>query len=276
MKAIRSCVTAATGAALVLSLTACGGTGDGGERTPHAALKAAALKTTQQNSYRTKRWTEGSGQEPSSREELAFQRKPELDEVKHWNRSGPAGASRTLRTSNAIYVMNKAGTPGAKWVKMENDPPAGVRRPVDPEIKKRSEGYLPNMIGSLATAKNLEKAGEETVNGRPTTHFKGTVVPLEMEEYKGDVMSEAVRDNFASDRKMNHHVKAEIDLWIGEDDLVVKAQEVARTSRGESRTVEEYSGYGADPKITIPRGDDVVPFDAPPREPAGRHKADDD
>ncbi|MBZ6473637.1 hypothetical protein [Streptomyces griseocarneus] len=269
MKAIRSCVTAAAGAALVCGLTACGGTGEGGTPTPHAALKAAALKTTQQNSYRTKRWTKGDGKEPSSREELAFQRKPELDEKKHW-RPGSAEASRTLRTPDADYIK-KPGAQGGKWVKMDNDLGPVPRRPVDPEIKKRSEGYLPNMIGSLATAKNLEKAGEETVNGRPTTHFKGTVVPLEMEEYKGDVMNGAVRDHFASERKIAHHVKAEIDLWIGEDDLVVKAQEVARTSQGEIRTVEEYSDYGVDPRITIPRGDDVVSFDRVKPESAGKN-----
>ncbi|MFI9205447.1 hypothetical protein [Streptomyces sp. NPDC053048] len=263
MKAIRKCVLAAVGATLVLGLTGCSSADEEGTHTPRAALKAAALKTTQQNSYRTGQTVDGT------RTELAFQRKPKLVEKKVWHKAGSGRTglyAHTVGDANAEY-LKKAGD--STWLKSGNLP--GVARPpADPEVEKRSEGYLPNMIGSLATAKDLEKVGEETVNGRATTHYRGTVVPLEMEDYKGDVMNDAVRDHFASARKRAHHVKAEVDLWIGEDDLVVKAQEVATTSNGESRTVEEYSGYGADPGITIPRGEDVVAPDRSPQDEAGR------
>ncbi|MGW1074668.1 hypothetical protein [Streptomyces sp. NPDC002537] len=261
---------AATGAALVLSLAACGGGGqgsgsDGGKnkdgakgnvakadtRDPRTVLKAAALKTAQQNSYLTKNTTRTEKGE--IRAEVSFSRKPELQRKKLW---GPPNENPKLDSFNdmisddkAIYTKN-AGLAGGKWLKSDSKPEDGQ--------EKRAEGYLPLLLGALATAKDLTKVGDETVGGRATSHVKGSVVISELAQYKGDAVEGWLRDLYVKGKEGVD--KADIDLWIGADDLVVKAQEHGKGTK-EHTTTEEYSDYGADPRITVPSGDDVITFD---------------
>ncbi|ARZ67708.1 putative lipoprotein [Streptomyces albireticuli] len=277
MKAIQKTFLAATGAVLALTLTACGGGGSehgGGTaengakadtRDPYAVLKAARQKVAQQNSYKTKRLSKDS--EGQERVEYAFSRKPDLTDKKSWDQprkpkdNGLDNYDQMVGTEDALFTRN-AGLAGGRWLRTDvKDKAAEKEATRKGEIQKRAEGELPNWLGVLGSSKGVTKAGEETVGGKPATHFKGTVVLDELERYKGDAMRDWLREAFVEERRKRGLAKVDIDVWIGRDDLPVKGQESGKDSKGTRDMTEEYTDYGVDPKIQVPVLKDSITLD---------------
>ncbi|MFC5721221.1 hypothetical protein ACFP1Z_13705 [Streptomyces gamaensis] len=256
--AIRTAVMAATGAALALALTACGGgSGDDAKKDgagdAQSALKETARKTAQQNAYRTERVrTDNKGE---VRAAYAFQRKPELAQRRT---SGPAAGTtdEAITTQDALYSRNQS-LPEGKWLRTDARP-QGDGKPADGERQNTAQGDLPVLLGVLATAKDVAKTGDEKVGGQSAAHYRGSVVLNELAQYQGDALQEQPRDLYVKQRDEAGLEKVGIDVWIGEDGLAVKSQETGTGSKGEVRLTEEYSGYGADPKIQVPAAGDVL------------------
>ncbi|MBC2878214.1 MULTISPECIES: LolA-like protein [Streptomyces] len=264
MKALKKYVMAATGTALALSLTACGGGEKEDDRDPQAVLKAAAEKTAGANSYRTKRQvTEVDGTE---RGEYSFSRKPDLAERKTWRTRTKDGKKEPERFAHAMSKDQTLYTRDAKiadgrWVS-SSLLAAGEEPPKPEDVQKTAEGSLPKLLGVLRTSKDVRKVGREKVNGHKTTHFAGTVVLADLAAYKGDVMRDWLRELYVEKHRKDGLEKVDIDLWIGEDDLPVKGAEHGKGSKGSTGVTEEYAEFGADPGIRIPKGKDVVTEDA--------------
>ncbi|MFE0046110.1 LolA-like protein [Streptomyces albireticuli] len=279
MKAIQKSFLAATGAALALTLTACGG-GGGSEssgggaakngakadtRDPYAVLKAAKAKVAKQNSYKTKRLAKNS--EGHERVEYAFSREPDLTDKKSWDYSREAKENgldnydQMVGTEDALFTRN-AGLAGGRWLRTDVKDKAAEKEAIRKgEIQQRAEGELPNWLGVLGASKGVTKVGEEKVGGKPAAHFKGTVVLDELEKYKGDAMRDWLRESFVEERRKRGHDKVDVDVWIGRDDLPLKAQESGKDSKGPRDTTEEYTDYGVDPKIQVPALKDSITLD---------------
>ncbi|MGK5640073.1 hypothetical protein ACSNOK_17400 [Streptomyces sp. URMC 126] len=265
MKAIRirTYVSAAAGTALALSLTACGG-GKEDTRDPGAVLKAAAEKTAGTNSYRTKRQvTEVNGTE---RGEYAFSREPDLAERRTWRTTVKNGKKEPERFDHAMsegrtLYTRDAKIAGGRWMS-SSLLDEGEEPPKPEDVLKTAEGSLPKLLGVLRTSKDVRKVGRETVNGHKATHFAGTVVLADLAAYKGDAIRGWIRDLYVEDHRKDGLDKVGIDLWIGADDLPVKGAEHGKGSKGETGVTEEYSDFGADPGIRIPKGKDVITHEA--------------
>ncbi|ARZ67709.1 putative lipoprotein [Streptomyces albireticuli] len=255
MNGIQKCVVAAAGAALTLGLTACGG---GEERDPHAALKAARQKTAQQNSYKTKQLTKDAGGE--KREEHAFSREPDLSSTKSW---GPRGKAPGRGSEVSIEMISTEKTLFARaprmsrdrWLRTDRDGPVPGKKDPGP---REAQGELPDWLAALGASKGVTKVGEETVGGKPATHFKGTVVLDELDEYKGDAIQDDQREHFTRPRRISGLHEVDIDIWVGRDDLPLKARESGKGSKGPVDTTEEYTDYGVDPKIQVPAAKDTM------------------
>ncbi|WP_171171294.1 hypothetical protein [Streptomyces sp. I05A-00742] len=262
MKAIRKYVIAATGTALALSLTACGG-GEKDTRDPQTVLKAAAQKTAEANSYRTKRRV--TDKDGTERGEYAFSRKPDLAERKTWRpetKNGKKGRDRfdhTLSEGRTLY-SREAGIADGRWVSMSLQE-KGEAPPKPGDIQKTAEGSLPNLLGVLRTSKDVRKVGRETVGDHEATHFKGTVVLADLSADKGGTMRDWLRELYVRKHREAGLEKVEIDLWIGEGDLPVKSEEYGKGSKGETRVTEEYTDFGADLGIRIPKGKETITQD---------------
>ncbi|MGI5336995.1 hypothetical protein ACQEVS_06180 [Streptomyces sp. CA-181903] len=267
MKATRKYVMAATGTALALSLTACGG-GDEDDRDPQAVLKAAAEKTAGTNSYRTKRQvTELDGTE---RGEYTFSRKPDLAERKTWRtavkdgKKGPERFDHTMSEGEMLYTRDPK-IAGGRWVS-DSLLEEGEEPPKPEDVQKTAEGSLPKLLSVLRTSKDVRKVGSEKVNGHKATHFAATVVLSDLAAYKGDVMRDWLRELYVKNHRKDGLEKVDIDLWIGKDDIPVKGAEHGKGSKGSTAVTEEYTDFGADPGIRIPKGKDVITQDAWLRE----------
>lgn len=252
---MQKCVVAAAVAAVSLGLTACGGESEA--RDPSAPLKAARQKAGEQNSYKIKRLTKSAHDE--TRDELVFSRKPVLTWTKSWGapRKGAgldAANVETIGTEDAMYSRSPR-QPGDRWLRTDFEGDAAMKR----FAHREAGGTLPlwlAALGATGPAKGVTEVGEETVGGKPATHFKGTVVLDDLQNHKGDVVGDL--EDFVRPHRVDGFHKVDIDIWIGRDGLPLKARESGTGSKGTRDITEEYSDYGADPKIQVPPAKDTM------------------
>ncbi|MEU3355238.1 hypothetical protein [Streptomyces sp. NPDC037389] len=293
MKTIRKSTMAVASAALVMALTACGGNDDTkasdgkssasgrsgdavvGKRTDApAVLKAALAKMAQQNSYRTVE-TARTGTEPESRVEMRFRNEPEATEVKTLGQKNtPSGGTHMISVDGVSY-MATSDVPGKSWFTMD-DLDSGPKSSASPQEKpgeksgekkeppkenpgRRVQGSMKKWVSALlAASKDLRHVGAETVGGRATDHYRGTLVLADLEHYEGPVMPKEYRDLYLLQTRKSGMEKAEIDVWVDKDGFIAKEEEKGRTPQGDERITEEFSDYGADPRIQAPDRKDVA------------------
>ncbi|MFE3499027.1 hypothetical protein [Kitasatospora sp. NPDC059160] len=267
-------MAAAAGAALTLALAGCGGESHGGGE-PHGGdaarsgneaatkradartdartvLMAAARKTAEQASYKTVQ-TGGGG---SDRSEMFFQQQPYASAIKSWgekSEDNPSGFNHIIATGDGIY-MKSDHVPGKSWYRMD-------QKTAGSPGSARAAGFVNEIAGSLASTGSTSWVGEEQVGGRPADHYRGTVVFDELAHYSGPAIKDEVRDYYVQLAKRRGETSADLDMWVGKDDLVLKSQQVTTGSKGRSEVVEEYSDFGAVPAITAPPADTVATWD---------------
>ncbi|MFJ4619068.1 hypothetical protein [Streptomyces sp. NPDC088812] len=101
----------------------------------------------------------------------------------------------------------------------------------------------------LLDSDDVHTAGEETVDGRPTTHYSGTVEIA-------DVSDSALREQLEQAGVTGETV----DIWIDDRDLLVKKVEKGRTAAGEYRQTAHYSAYGTEVAVEPPPAADTADF----------------
>ncbi|MGK5729282.1 hypothetical protein [Streptomyces sp. URMC 124] len=257
MKAIRKSVVAVTGVALALSLAACGGGASAGRdkggsgadealkaADPVGTLKAAAARGAQQNTYRTKGTRKGASGAYVT--EGAHQVKPEASESKDVGPKTaelPDGVSRLIAVNDKMY-FNGEKVPGKKWWTFGGE---GVDKSDDPS----SELFV-RKTSALATSKNVKNTGVETVGGRRTARFQGTVVVSDLAAYKGDAIRDKDRDFEVRHYKDDGVRQFDLVVWVDGEGVVAKIEESGKGSEGEFRRTDEYFDWGAKLDIKPP------------------------
>ncbi|MEV5978323.1 hypothetical protein [Streptomyces sp. NPDC052114] len=261
----RGIVVAAVGAALTAVLAGCGadggdggsGGGKGGARNDrtdaHEVLLAAARKTGAQSSYKTVQTGEGG----SERSEMLYQKKPAATVVKaevEKSASSPTGISHMISLGGTAYVKSD-GVPGKSWYSID------LGGSGDDGGTPRAAGYLKEFAGALAATRSTAWVAEEKVGGRPADHYRGKVVLDELATYSGPALSKGLRDLYVEMAKKQGMRSVVIDMWVGKDDLVLKSRETGKGKKGREVIDEEYSDFGAVPRITAPPAASVATWD---------------
>ncbi|MGP8296550.1 hypothetical protein ACTPOK_00965 [Streptomyces inhibens] len=260
-------VVAVAGAALTMVLAGCGGGSDrggasrgkneaDGRRTDaRAVLMAAVKKTGKQTSYKTVQTGEGG----SDRSEMLFQKEPAATVIKAWGKKSPinpSGFHHMIFLGGATYVKSDK-VPGKSWYTMD----LGGDSDSNDSSDSRAAGYIREFAGALAATESTKWVGEEKVGGHPADHYRGTVVLDELAKYTGPAIKKDVRDYYVELAKKQGMNSVVIDMWVGKDDLVLKSQESGKGKKGQEVLVEEYSDFGAVPKITAPPAKTVATWD---------------
>ncbi|MEU7580836.1 hypothetical protein AB0B50_24890 [Streptomyces sp. NPDC041068] len=266
----RGIVMAAVGAALTMTLAGCGS--DGGGDDPGGAardkggasrddrtdarevLLAAAKKTGAQPSYKTIQTGKGG----SDRSEMLYQKKPAATVVKAEvgkSAANPDGTSHMLSAGGVTYVKT-AKVPGKSWYSMDVGGSGSHK-----EGAPRAAGYVAEFTGALAATKSTEWVAEEKVGGRPADHYRGKVVLDELAKYRGPALSKDLRDMYVGLAKKQGMSSVVIDMWVGKDDLVLKSRETGTGKKGREEINEEYSDFGAVPRISAPPAGAVATWD---------------
>lgn len=231
-------------------------------RTPQAqtpthdaaeSLEGAVAKAQQQTSYRTTRTgPEGSGE----RAVLAFQQSGSsafsitASDVETWgNPKTPIdkdGHQHVIITGGVYYALAELSV-GKSWLSLENG-----------TGDTKAKGYLAAFVGALAATDEAAWVATEEIGGRPVEHYRGTVVFSTLAEYTGPVLGQFERDTFIKEARAHGLDKADIDVWLGLDGLVLRTRESGSGSQGAYSVTEEYSDHGAVRDIPAPPAADVI------------------
>ncbi|MGP3985660.1 hypothetical protein [Streptomyces sp. 3N207] len=265
---------AAAGIALMASLTACGsekadgggsGGGDskgGGSTAQNAmtALKKASTATDKQNSAKVegvnKQTSQGKTMETSM--EGAFDwsgggMKGEAD----LTMAGGAQSAEARYLPDAMYVHpSTGGAPGGKkWMKYDYDALAKQGGASGAMLKDQMQNNNPARSVQLVLASGKVKAlGSETVRGKKTTHYSGTISVSELTRMQSKDLSEKDLQALEQQFKQQGLKKEKIDLWVDENDLLVKKHEVAKSTDGATGidATNYYTDYGTPVNVTAP------------------------
>ncbi|UUU24345.1 hypothetical protein [Streptomyces sp. DSM 40750] len=127
-------------------------------------------------------------------------------------------------------------------------------------VQEHFQSVTPNQsVRLLLASGDVEKVGEEDVRGERTTHYAGMVKVADVQEQNAN-LGEETRAELEEQLKASGITTADIDLWINDDNLLVKKVEKGDTANGELNSTVYYSDYGIDVRTEEPPAGETVDF----------------
>ncbi|MER6155150.1 hypothetical protein ABT147_06330 [Streptomyces sp. NPDC001868] len=127
-------------------------------------------------------------------------------------------------------------------------------------VREHFKSVTPNQsVRLLLASGDADRTGEEDVRGERTTHYAGTVDVADLQERDANLGEEA-RAELAEQLTASGITTVAIDLWIDDDNLLVKKTEEAETANGVVNSTVHYSDYGIDVTTEKPPAGDTVDY----------------
>lgn len=127
-------------------------------------------------------------------------------------------------------------------------------------VQEHFQSVTPNQsVRLLLASGDVEKLGEEDVRGERTTHYAGRVKVADVQEQNAN-LGEEMRADLEQQLKASGITTADIDLWINDDNLLVKKVEKGHTANGELNSTVYYSDYGIDVRTEEPPAGETVDY----------------
>ncbi|PKT72979.1 hypothetical protein CW362_10690 [Streptomyces populi] len=149
---------------------------------------------------------------------------------------------------------------GKHWIRYGYDDLAEFGGGSGALLKDQMQNSSPNQSVKLLLASgDVKKVGEETVRGRRTTHYAGTV----------DVSDLAARSSHLTASQLADMKKQfttagitteDVDIWVDAKDLLVKAVSEAAMASGTMSSTTYYSDYGVKVSAEAPPVGDTEDF----------------
>ncbi|MER5179661.1 hypothetical protein ABT009_15030 [Streptomyces sp. NPDC002896] len=149
---------------------------------------------------------------------------------------------------------------GKHWIKYEYEALADLAGGSGAYLKDQMQNTTPNQSVKLLLASgDVRKVGEEKVRGSTTTHYSGTV----------DVTELAGGDSYLDDDQLADLKRQleqagitteKVDIWVDDEDLLVKKTEKAETTTGTVSSTAYYSDYGSQVSAEEPPAADTADF----------------
>ncbi|MFB7084013.1 DUF1396 domain-containing protein [Streptomyces sp. NPDC056296] len=257
-------------AALLLAAGAVGcSKGDGAEESPKmtpAAAVAKAAKNTEEIDSLRYRMTGRAPEEGRVKAEAEMQIKPTLAmSMKMTALDQGADAKAEIRlVDKAMYIGGGAEAAkemdGKSWIKFDL-----AALGADKELNQlggasQADKNPATESTFLTGAKDVEKAGTETVDGVKTTHYKGTVTLADLEKSIGDEdkdTREKRQKSIEQYEKMGVD-KLTMDMWIDGDDRTKQFRMRGDADKGPLDMTVTFLGFNEPVKVTAPPAKDTV------------------
>ncbi|MEU2062151.1 hypothetical protein [Streptomyces sp. NPDC013455] len=156
------------------------------------------------------------------------------------------------------YAQQAGG--GKHWIKYSYEDLAKLGGASGSYMKDQIQNATPNQsVKMLLASGDVKKVGEETVSGKHTTHYSGTVNVADL----ADKTSNLSADQLAALKKQLSQAGVttdKVDLWIDDQDLLVKKSEKAETANGTMTNTTLYSDYGVKVTAVAPPAGDTKDF----------------
>jgi len=272
-------------------LTACGGnsgsadSGSGGsedELSPAQAvlaeLKQASKSTGEQQSAKV----EADQTQATAQGEIATKTEGTLD----WSGGGTTAEMTVTQQGSGAKALPTSGKPmparytedamyinlgdefastagkGKHWMKYDYDKLAKQAGPSGALIKDQMQNNNPaRSVDLLLASGKVKKVGSETVKGKKTDHYSGTIKVSELARMQSKKLTEKELDQLAAQLKQQGFETETVDLWIDGDDLLVKKQERAKGKNGDLDSSAYYTDYGTDVSVEAPSASDTMSFE---------------
>ncbi|MFI9720335.1 hypothetical protein ACIHFE_11855 [Streptomyces sp. NPDC052396] len=178
--------------------------------------------------------------------------------------NGPGGMhARYLR--DAYYVNLGEASPqtaaqlgGKHWIKYDYDWMAKKLGPSGAYLKDQMQNNNPTRSMELIiNSGDVRQVGTETVRNVKATHYSGTVDVSKMAE-KQSSLSKDQLDQLKRQMEQAGATTEQVDLWVSDDNLLVKKVEKANGGSGTTESTVYYSDYGTKVSAEAPAADDTV------------------
>jgi hypothetical protein len=152
-----------------------------------------------------------------------------------------------------------AQTGGKHWIRYAYEDLEALAGGSGAHLGDQMRTTTPNQSVKLLLASgDVHKVGEESVRGRPATHYSGTVAAA-------DVTDAALKKQLTEAGVTSETV----DVWIDERNLLVKKVEKARMTTGRMTQTAHYGDYGVRVRAQRPPLSDTGDFEDLMRKKSG-------
>ncbi|MEW2283565.1 hypothetical protein [Streptomyces sp. NPDC047841] len=156
------------------------------------------------------------------------------------------------------YAQQAGG--GKHWIKYSYDDLAKLGGASGSYMKDQIQNATPNQsVKMLLASGDVKKVGEETVSGVHTTHYSGT---LNVADLAGKTSNLSAEQLSALKKQLSQAgvTTDKVDIWINDQDLLVKKTEKADTANGAMTNTSFYTDYGVKVTAEAPPAGDTKDF----------------
>ncbi|MER5934396.1 LppX_LprAFG lipoprotein [Streptomyces sp. NPDC002054] len=271
-KTIRTAGAVLAGVLLVGGATACGqtkagdkagdkaGGGNGGavtEVAPAAYLEKVQKTSEELTSFRYTMSGTTAGQQVNG--EVSMRMKPTLGMAMKMANPEKPGENVEIRLVDSAMYMGAEG----QWLKFDlKSLDAKAGKSLD-SLAKGGTSRAENpgdRANELLAAKDLKKAGEETIDGQKTTHLVGTVTLEQMKAAAASAAPEVKERREKSVKTLETQgIKSmTMDMWIGDNDRPKQFRMRGDGAQGPVDVTIKFTDYNQPVEITAPPADQVV------------------
>ncbi|MCX4845982.1 hypothetical protein [Streptomyces sp. NBC_00893] len=163
------------------------------------------------------------------------------------------------------YVVNMGDgfakqTGGKHWINYSYADLAKMAGASGEAMKQQMQNTTPDQgVKSLLASGDVKKVGKEDVRGVSATHYSGTVdvaaLTAKNSELDADQLEQLKKQ--LSDAGITTET---VDIWVDDNDLLVKKTERGQMKTGELNSTVYYSDYGTKVSVEQPPAADTVDF----------------
>ncbi|MDQ1028653.1 hypothetical protein QF035_006235 [Streptomyces umbrinus] len=149
---------------------------------------------------------------------------------------------------------------GKHWIKYAYDDLADLAGGSGAYMKDQMQNTTPNQSVKLLLASgDVKKVGEEKVRGENTTHYSGTVDVADLAGESSNLTADQLADMKRQLEQAGVTTET-IDIWVNDEDLLVKKVEKGELATGSMSSTAFYSDYGVKVSTEEPPAGDTADF----------------
>ncbi|MER6783231.1 hypothetical protein ABT330_00980 [Streptomyces sp. NPDC000658] len=151
-------------------------------------------------------------------------------------------------------------TGGRHWIKYAYDDLERLGGSSGAYLKDQMTHTTPNQSVKLLLASgDVRQVGTEKVRGRDTRHYAGTVEVADLARQNSN-LSRGQLDDLKKTLEQAGVTTETVDIWVDDQDLLVKKVERGQTAQGGYTQTAYYSDYGAAVSAKVPPAADTADF----------------
>ncbi|MFE9459198.1 hypothetical protein [Streptomyces californicus] len=178
--------------------------------------------------------------------------------------SGGDGSMKARYFKDEYYANMGAGmaanTGGKNWIQYSYKDLAELGGASGDVMQDQARNSTPEQgVKALLASGDVKKVGREDVRGVSATHYSGTVDVAELTA-KNSELDEKQLAEFKEQLALAGVTTQTVDIWVDENDLLVKKAERGEMKTGEFNSTFFYSDYGTQVSVEKPAASDTVDF----------------